>query len=71
MTLATRQAVGARIRDLRKANGLTQERLALMVGVERSYLAKVEAGKKNASIDILEKIAIGFDLTLAELFDGI
>lgn len=71
MTLATRQAVGARIRDLRKANSLSQERLALMVGVERSYLAKVEAGKKNASIDVLERIATGFDLTLAELFDGI
>lgn len=71
MTLATRQAIGARIRSLRKENGLTQERLALMVGLERSYLAKVEAGKKNASIDVLEKIADGFGISLAELFAGI
>ncbi|MDO4290810.1 MAG: helix-turn-helix transcriptional regulator [Eggerthellaceae bacterium] len=71
MTTSTRQAIGRAIRDLRKENGLTQEKLALMVGVERSYLAKLEAGKRNASIDVLEKIADGFDLTLAEFFSRI
>lgn len=71
MTLSTRKAIGAKIRRLREENGLTQEKLALMVGVERSYLAKVEAGTRNASIDVLEKIAGGFGLSLAELFAGI
>lgn len=71
MTQATRQAIGQRIRQLRKAQGLSQEKLALMVGVERSYLAKVEAGSRNVSIDVLEKIADGFGLSLAEFFLGI
>lgn len=71
MTLNTRQLIGERIRTLRKENGLTQEKLALMVGVERSYLAKVEAGKRNASIDVIERIANGFGLSLAEFFSGI
>lgn len=71
MTQATRQAIGQRIRHLRKAQGLSQEKLALMVGVERSYLAKVEAGTRNVSIDVLEKIAGGFGMSLAEFFSGI
>ena len=71
MTAKTREALGARIRSLRKAENLSQKKLALMVGVERSYLAKVEAGKRNPSIDIIEKIAHGLGVTLSELFAGI
>ncbi len=71
MTLATRQAIGMRIRQLRKVNGLSQTKLALMVGVERSYFARVEAGSRNASIDVLEKIADGFGMSLSEFFSGI
>lgn len=71
MTLSTRKAIGAKIRALREEGNLTQDKLALMVGVERSYLAKVEAGTRNASIDVLEKIAGGFGLSLSEFFSGI
>ena len=56
---------------MRKVNGLSQTKLALMVGVERSYLARVEAGSRNASIDVLEKIADGFGMSLSEFFSGI
>lgn len=70
MTQETRQAIGYRIRQLRKEQGLSQERLALMVGVERAYLAKVELGSRNATIDVLEKIATGLGITLADLFDS-
>lgn len=71
MTLDTRQAIGMRIRNLRKENHLSQEKLALMVGVERSYLARIESGSRNASIDVLEKIATGFGMSLSEFFMGI
>lgn len=71
MTAQTREALGNRIRELRKANRLSQQKLALMVDVERSYLAKLERGKRNPSIDCLEKIAGGLDVTLSELFAGI
>lgn len=67
MSIATREALGARIRKLRKENNLSQQRLALMTNVERSYLAKLERGERNVSIDCLEKIAQGLDLTLSEL----
>lgn len=71
MTLATRQAIGNRIRSLREENDLSQTKFALMIGVERSYLARVESGSRNASIDVLEKIADGFGLSLSEFFSGI
>ena len=71
MSAETREALGARIRSLRKENNLSQEKLALMVGVERSYLARLEGGKRNPSIDVVEKIAGGLNVTLAELFEGI
>lgn len=58
--------MGKRIRELRKSQGLSQQKLALMVNVERSYLAKLEAGKRNATIDCIEKTALGFGLSLEE-----
>ena len=53
MTHATRKNVGQRVRALREESNLTQEQLALMTGVGRSYLAKVEAGNRNATIDFM------------------
>ena len=71
MTAKTRKALGRRIRLLRKANSLSQQKFALMVNVERSYLAKVELGQKNPSVDVLEKIAHGLGITLSELLEGV
>ena len=71
MTHATRKNVGQRVRALREESNLTQEQLALMTGVGRSYLAKVEAGNRNATIDVMEKVALGLGVTLGQLFEGL
>ena len=42
--------VGNRIRFLRKQAGLSQEKLALKAGIDRTYLAGIEAGKRNATL---------------------
>ena len=63
--------LGARIRELRLATGLSQEKFALKIGMDRTYFSSVEAGKRNISIVNLEKIANGLDLTLSELFKGV
>ncbi|WP_041690781.1 helix-turn-helix domain-containing protein [Eggerthella sp. YY7918] len=68
MTAKTRTELGRRIRVARIKRKLSQEQLALMIGVGRSYLAKIETGKRNPTIDFLEKVAIGLDVTLEELF---
>ena len=71
MTKMTRKAIGARIRVLREQNGLTQVTFANMVNVERAYLSKIESGERNPSIDMLERIAGGFDMSLSEFLEGI
>lgn len=63
--------VGLRIKDLRTAEGLSQERFALRIGMDRTYLASIEVGQRNITLLNLAKIANGFDMTLSEFFEGI
>ncbi len=60
--------LGKRIRELRKQTGLSQERFALKIGMDRTYFASVEAGKRNISIVNIKKISDGLGVTLSELF---
>ena len=71
MSQETRTFVGTRIRELRKSQKLSQQKLALMVNVERSYLAKIEGGKRNPSLECIEKISKGLGLSLEEFFKGL
>jgi transcriptional regulator with XRE-family HTH domain len=57
-----------RIQSLRKQIGLSQEKFALHIGMDRTYFASVEVGKRNISIQNLKKIADGLDVSLSELF---
>lgn len=61
--------IGERVRLMRNRAGYTQEAFAKVCGLDRSYIAGVEAGKRNISIENLFKIASALDLTLAELCD--
>ena len=60
-----------RIRELRKETGLSQEKFAAKIGMDRTYFASVELGKRNISIINLEKIADGLEISLAEMFRNI
>ena len=60
-----------RIKELRHATGLSQEKFSLKIGLDRTYYASVEAGKRNISIVNIKKIADGLGVTLEELFRGI
>lgn len=63
--------IGNRIRELRMKTGLSQEKFAQKIGMDRTYFASVELGKRNISIVNTEKIANGLEISLSELFDGI
>ena len=63
--------LGARIRKLRNQKGLSQEKFALDIGMDRTYFASVEAGRRNIAIINIKKIADGLGVTLSELFEGI
>lgn len=65
------ERVGNRIRELRSQTGLSQEKFALKIGMDRTYFASVELGKRNIALKNIEKIANGLGITLSELFEGI
>ena len=66
------EELGKRIRELRTKNtGLSQEKFAHKIEMDRTYFASVETGKRNISITNLKKIADGLGVSLSELFDGL
>ena len=60
--------LGLRIKELRTQLGLSQEKFALSIGMDRTYFASVEAGKRNISLYNIKKIADGFGISVSELF---
>ena len=66
-----KEKLGNRIRELRQDTGLSQEKFALKIGMDRTYFASVEAGKRNIAIENIKKIADGLEITLSQLFEGI
>lgn len=63
--------LGERIRELRGKTGLSQEKFALQIGMDRTYFASVEAGKRNIAICNIKKIADGLGVSLSQLFEGL
>jgi len=62
------EKLGKRIKTLRQKTGLSQEKFALLIEMDRTYFASVELGKRNIAIRNLEKITNGLNITLSELF---
>ena len=65
-----RSCFAKRIKELRATTGLSQEKFALKIDMDRTYYASVEAGKRNISIVNIKKIADGLGITLEVLFKG-
>ncbi|MBR3815992.1 MAG: helix-turn-helix transcriptional regulator [Clostridia bacterium] len=63
-----KQAVGKRIKELRNKLGVSQEELAAMVELDRTYITSVERGKRNISIVNIEKLATALNVSLSEFF---
>ena len=59
---------GIALKKLREETGLSQEKFALSIGMDRTYYASVEAGKRNISLQNICKIAKGFDISFSALF---
>jgi len=65
------EQLGSRIQELRKKTGLSQEKFAFQIGMDRTYFASVEAGKRNIAVRNIKKIADGLGVSISELFEGI
>ena len=71
MVVVLKKNFGERVKALRIQKNLSQEKFALLINMDRTYLASVESGKRNISLENINKIANGFEITLEELFKGI
>jgi transcriptional regulator with XRE-family HTH domain len=64
--------IGAKIKELRNFNKLTQVKLAKKANISRSYLADIENNRYNASVDTLNSIANALDVSMNTFFaDGV
>ena len=61
-------AVVQRVQELRKKRNLSQEQLADMAGVHRTYIGMVERAEKNITLRNIKKIAKALDVNIKELF---
>ena len=68
--LDPKMRVGLRIKELRAGLGLSQEAFAYSIEMSRTYFAEVETGKRNVSIENIERIAGGHGVSLREFFDS-
>lgn len=60
--------VGRRVKELRNKLGISQEELADLASLDRTYITSVECGRRNISIVNIEKLAISLKVTLKEFF---
>lgn len=59
---SARESLAANLLVMRRARGWSQEDLALEAGLHRTFVAHVERGVRNISLDNIEKLAVAFDI---------
>ncbi|WP_415937308.1 helix-turn-helix domain-containing protein [Phascolarctobacterium succinatutens] len=62
---------GQRIKELRIETGLSQEKFALKIEMDRTYFSSVEAGRRNISICNIKKFTDGLGISLSDFFENI
>lgn len=61
---------GIRVRSARLALGLSQEKLAMDCGLDRTYISSVERGKRNVSLINIHKLAMALGVAASDLIQG-
>lgn len=64
-----KEKIGKRLRELRIANGLSQEKFSFECGLDRTYIASIEQGKRNVSIVNIDKIAKACKISTFDFFN--
>ena len=65
-----KEKVGKRLRDLRTAEKLSQEKFSFECELDRTYIASIEQGRRNVSIENIEKIAKAFNISVSDFFNS-
>lgn len=62
---------GRRLRELRLEKGWSQETLANLAEIDRTYIPGIESGKRNVSLVVIEKLSSVFKMEISDLLKGI
>ncbi len=60
---------GLKIKELRKQKSYTQEKLAKLSSINKSYISDIENGKRKVSLEIMNKLAKAFEIEIDKLFE--
>lgn len=69
-TQTARKIFARKLKEFRVSRGLSQEELADIAGLHRTYIGSVERGERNISIDNMERLAIALDITIKDLLNN-
>ena len=62
---------GDKVKAIRKAKGLSQEKLSFVSGLHRTYIGMIERGERNITLINIEKIAKALNVIVCELFNDV
>lgn len=65
-----KEKFGKNLKRLRLEKGISQESLALLANLDRTYIPSIEKGSRNVSITVVEKLAIALNVDVSEFFKG-
>ena len=65
-----KQKVGLRIKELRGQKEMSQEEVANTADMERSFMTHIESGRRNISVDTLQRILSALGISFKEFFDS-
>ena len=65
----TKELLGLKVKELRRMRKITQEKLSEIIGVDNSYISKLERKNVNITIDKLEQIANVLNVKIVKLLD--
>lgn len=68
--MTIQEKFGLRVKELRKEKSLSQEALANIAEIDRTYMTSLENGKRNISLQNIDKVIKALDLTIDEFFDS-
>lgn len=66
-----RKQFGNRVKQLRQENELSQEALAHLADLDRTYIPSIEKGERNVSLEVIQKLSKAFKIKINELLKGI
>jgi len=65
------KTIGKNIRGLRNTKKISQERLAELSDLDRTYIQSIEKGDRNISVEVLLKLATGLNVQVTEILKGL